>query len=230
MLGTVIYWGLIFWWIDRCFFFKASLGVWLGPIPYAHMSWQTTLEQHYEQIDPHYEHTEDAMNNVMKTYITGLIQADPTLMHNHEFVHQSYDWLDKRVAATLFAPYQSRLVSTESFARASVDADPGVIKRFDLSSTPYYDDICMVAVKQSWRVLDGVNMDRCEHAQEICTTALQNIHKVALQRQHDGRNNKYIIKYAINKVLPIATSAGLSDRVVHTWKTDLETVLSTKRK
>jgi hypothetical protein len=187
--------------------------------------WDKQLNDEYTRVDPHDTLPIEEVNQHMKTYIMNAMRETPAYSTDHEFVNSSCEWLDHEDASSMFTPYHERLLSDKAFALDGIRADAWLIRRFDLSSTPFYSELCMEAVTgTSWRVIRHVDAQQCKGMVDICTQSFQGGYAQAQAKRDSGRRNTYIIKYMMNTVVPIARSSGVVASVVDDWVRKLEEV------
>ena len=188
--------------------------------------WEASLQRYYETKDPRYDMSEEATDSIMEKHIGGFLESDSSLMYSHAFVTASVGWLSKGLDRQMFEPYEERLVSSEAFAETAISENTGLLRVFDVSPAPHYTNICNLAVSKSWRALLAVDPAHCEDMVGLSARALQGAYDDAARARPRGRSNRFIRKIVLNKLIPIAAEAGMSNADVQEWKDKFNAVVS----
>ena len=186
-------------------------------------SWDTLLDDFYEAHDPAYTLSEEQCTTLMSEHITGLLEKTPSLMYDHAFVAAATGWLDGKTS--YFSLYEQRLNDCPEFASKAQAANPRLIKSFDISSSAHYDDICRASVDRAWRLLVAVDPEKCSHMFELSVLALKKAYADAVARQRANRPNRFIVRFATVRILPLAQKSGMSADQCSKWKTKLTDAL-----
>ena len=187
------------------------------------MKWDERLDRVYNDLDAAALSDED-IEVGMQMHIKKVAKMSPHVLVDHDFVQSAFDWFDKATALKLFEVYHTRLLSDKAFAFAAVGASPVLVRRFDVSPAPFYEDLCAKAVSASWRMLRFLDADRCGGAvmQGICKQAFDGAHRDAQRKRIEGKRNAFVIKYVHTNVIPVARAAGVPGSVVDSWTRKLE--------
>ena len=192
------------------------------------MGWDQKLSKYYEEKDPDCGLDTPEIDIIMSQYIASLLNSDSSLMLNHKFVIACTGWVEDSTARRIFATYQARVNSDKNFAEAALNTEYGervLITCFDTTSAPHYDYICRLAVTKTWRLVTRLDTNACTILKELLKEALQSAYDQGFMKLQSKTRNLFDLKYALNKVVPLAAEVGIPQSEINDWVAKLKSVV-----